>query len=329
MRLGGGFVMKRILGIALVCMVVALTATAVFATTGTSNAWLKNPILRLWNAIHELQAQVSSISTTPGEPGPQGPTGECSCGLTATDFQALTARVEQLEAGGQSPEYLPDCLIDSDCDDNNACTDEACNPVLGCVFTNNNNACDDGNPDTINDACSASVCSGTITGGSSSSEELLVSEIMYNPNAVTDTYGEWIELYNPGADDINLNGWSIKDHGTDHFAITEDFFVPAGSYAVLCKNTDSALNGGVVCDYGYTSFALGNTADAVILVAPDSTVIDEVSYDTALEPWNSFDQAGYSLQLDPGLESWCKAFEPIGSGDYGTPGYANSNCNAG
>ena len=47
------------------------------------------------------------------------------------------------------------------CDDNNACTDDSCNPGTGCVFTANANACDDGNACTTGDTCSAGSCTGT------------------------------------------------------------------------------------------------------------------------------------------------------------------------
>ena len=47
-----------------------------------------------------------------------------------------------------------------DCDDGNPCTDDACDPVLGCVHTANNDPCDDGNACTTNDTCSAGMCVG-------------------------------------------------------------------------------------------------------------------------------------------------------------------------
>ncbi len=47
---------------------------------------------------------------------------------------------------------------DDNCDDGNPCTDDSCDPQLGCVYTpNNGNACDDGNACTDN-YCSHGVC---------------------------------------------------------------------------------------------------------------------------------------------------------------------------
>ncbi|MCH8854052.1 MAG: hypothetical protein IID41_15590, partial [Planctomycetes bacterium] len=47
-----------------------------------------------------------------------------------------------------------------ECDDGNPCTDDSCDPASGCVFTPNNNPCDDGDPTTCNDLCIAGECSG-------------------------------------------------------------------------------------------------------------------------------------------------------------------------
>ncbi len=45
-----------------------------------------------------------------------------------------------------------------DCDDGNPCTDDACDPKVGCVHTNNTALCDDGNACTTLDVCSEGVC---------------------------------------------------------------------------------------------------------------------------------------------------------------------------
>jgi len=44
------------------------------------------------------------------------------------------------------------------CDDGNACTDDSCNPLSGCVFTPNNDSCDDGDACTEGDTCSGGSC---------------------------------------------------------------------------------------------------------------------------------------------------------------------------
>jgi hypothetical protein len=48
------------------------------------------------------------------------------------------------------------------CNDNNACTNDVCNPLKGCLHTNNNQPCDDLDPCTEQDACSGGVCLGSV-----------------------------------------------------------------------------------------------------------------------------------------------------------------------
>jgi len=47
------------------------------------------------------------------------------------------------------------------CDDGNLCTDQTCDPDLGCVTVNNTAPCDDADPCTVTDACSGGACVGT------------------------------------------------------------------------------------------------------------------------------------------------------------------------
>ncbi|MBI5607301.1 MAG: hypothetical protein HY902_00305, partial [Deltaproteobacteria bacterium] len=44
------------------------------------------------------------------------------------------------------------------CSDGNVCTDDGCDPKVGCSHTANSTACDDGNACTVGDTCKASVC---------------------------------------------------------------------------------------------------------------------------------------------------------------------------
>jgi hypothetical protein len=43
------------------------------------------------------------------------------------------------------------------CDDGNTCTDDSCDPALGCVHTNNMGPCDDRDPGTVQDVCDAAA----------------------------------------------------------------------------------------------------------------------------------------------------------------------------
>jgi hypothetical protein len=47
------------------------------------------------------------------------------------------------------------------CDDRNSCTDDVCDPILQCVHAENSAACDDQNACTLTDVCAAGACIGS------------------------------------------------------------------------------------------------------------------------------------------------------------------------
>lgn len=158
-------------------------------------------------------------------------------------------------------------------------------------------------------------------------EPLVINEIMQNPSAVSDGSGEWLELYNPNAFDIDIGGWTLRDDDVDSLIIDGSLIVPAGGYVVLGPNGDIGTNGGLIVDYAYGSgWFLSNGADEVVLVNTDGAEVDRVVYDGG----PSFpDPNGASMALtSPEADNlvganWCESQASYGSGDLGTPGTAN------
>ena len=159
--------------------------------------------------------------------------------------------------------------------------------------------------------------------------DVVITEIMQNPNAVADGSGEWFELYNNTGSPIDLNGWIIGDAGSDSHLIAngEPLMLAAGSYLVLGNNADQASNGGVDVAYAYgNDITLANGADELVLVSTDLLEIDRVEWDGGpVYP----DPTGASMALlatnldnNNGV-NWCEAMTAYGNGDLGTPGAAN------
>jgi beta-lactamase superfamily II metal-dependent hydrolase len=125
---------------------------------------------------------------------------------------------------------------------------------------------------------------------------LVISEIMHDPAAVSDTSGEWFEVFNPGTTPVDINGWTIRDDRSDRHVVTGStpLLVPARGFFVLGRNGDPAQNGGYHADYVYTGLNLGNGRDEIELVNPAGQVIDRVAY-TGTSPWP--DPTGASMQL--------------------------------
>lgn len=159
--------------------------------------------------------------------------------------------------------------------------------------------------------------------------ELVINEIMQNPSAVGDGTGEWFELYNAGADPVDINGWAIADNGSDSHVINNGgpLVINPGTFLVLGNNADSGINGGLVVNYSYgTSHFLANGDDELVLLDGSATEVDRVEWDGG----PAFpDPTGASMALiDPSFDNntganWCEATTPYGDGDSGTPGAVN------
>jgi beta-lactamase superfamily II metal-dependent hydrolase len=165
-------------------------------------------------------------------------------------------------------------------------------------------------------------------------EVVVINEIMQNPASVRDNRGEWFEVYNPGAEDVDIENWTIRDNGSDSHLIEHgaSLYVPAGGYLVLGKNGNPGQNGGYTADYVYSGFTLGNGADEVILENRVGAIVDEVYY-TGSSPWP--DPNGKTMELVDAAQdnnvgsNWAEAVARggtyDGSGtDLGTPGALNS-----
>jgi hypothetical protein len=159
------------------------------------------------------------------------------------------------------------------------------------------------------------------------SENLVINEIMQNPSAVADDSGEWFEIYNAGEYMISLQGYSIKDAGTDMHTIEDIILLYPGSFIVLGNNAVSNTNGGLTIDYQYSGISLGNGSDELIILDPDGMVIDSVGWDngaTFPDPTNGASMALSDPTLDNSLGSnWQESTTPYGDGDLGTPGIPN------
>jgi hypothetical protein len=69
---------------------------------------------------------------------------------------------KNFDAGLSEPVPAPVCTMDADCDDGNPCTLDACG-ATGCTHAPlSGSTCNDGDPGTIGDVCSAGICWGVV-----------------------------------------------------------------------------------------------------------------------------------------------------------------------
>ena len=168
--------------------------------------------------------------------------------------------------------------------------------------------------------------------------DLVLSEFMVNPSVVSDTSGEWFELYNTSGLPIEITGYTLRDEDYDEWVITEKMVIPAHDFFVVCADMDPLTNGGVEsCDAWFLrpqlpppGLAFGNEGDELILIRPDGVEIDRLEYDAdwvVTAKATGVDPDYLDSDNNDDLSNWCPQTTIITSGgEPGTPGMINDPC---
>lgn len=163
---------------------------------------------------------------------------------------------------------------------------------------------------------------------------LLITEIMYDPLILTDSEGEWFEIYNNTNIPIDLYQIVIRKNDTEEHVINSHSTLPPHEYYVLSRS-ETAVSAANRYVYG-SSVSLNNTGAVLSLSnygtdGTDGSLISSVNYGDAGFPAGT----GASLSLSPDHfsvaesvlgSSWCVSTAAYNTGDFGTPGIQNPNC---
>ena len=199
-----------------------------------------------------------------------------------------------------------------------------------------NQAINNGNNTSVNDAMADAlhdasdhlpvIATFSFPGGDPSTYNIVITEIMVNPAAVSDSYGEWFEIYNNDTISIDLAGWRIADSEDDLHeiqTISIELYINPGDYLVLGRNVDNTVNGGYTADYGYSSFQLSNSEDEIFLVDNENRIVDEIEYNSSFPYSSGASMYLRNIDYDNNVDtSWAMSDMEYGLGDLGTPGRA-------
>ncbi|MBN2798203.1 MAG: lamin tail domain-containing protein [Deltaproteobacteria bacterium] len=174
-------------------------------------------------------------------------------------------------------------------------------------------------------------CDGMVDEVAWAEGDLLITEVMVNPLAVSDAQGEWFEVQNTSGAVRDLLGLWIDSGVGERFRIGTSLRLEPGALAVIGAWDASAENGGVAVALTWEGLVLDNQVDSLRLVLEDgdrTVVLNAVAWGDGLIP-----AEGATLTLEPGAESnddpaqWCAAPAPWGPmRDLGSPGSANAPC---
>ena len=119
----------------------------------------------------------------------------------------------------------------------------------------------------------------------------LINEVMYDPD-ISDNYYEWIELFNPSNESINLSGWTIIDNSESE-SIEGDFehgngttTIPPQGYAIITDHGTKLYENFSISndtiklyvDDSSIGNSLGNSGDKLILKNETGEIIDAVEW---------------------------------------------------
>ncbi len=118
--------------------------------------------------------------------------------------------------------------------------------------------------------------------------KILITEIFPNP-AGRDT-DEFIEIYNPHQEKVNLTGWTIKDNTKNGWSFPQNTFIEGKSYLVLYREE--------------THLTLNNNKDTIKLLNPLGEISYQISYKNAPE------EMSYALNINQNQWAWTYEITP-------------------
>ena len=157
-------------------------------------------------------------------------------------------------------------------------------------------------------------------------DTVVINEINYNSHEDFESK-DWLELYNAGAADVDLTGWTYSDADDDHvFAFPGGMILNSGEHLVVSQEiaSFSAIHPGVSNVVGDADFGLSGGGELVRIFDASGAIVDSLTYDDSA-PWpEEADGNGYTLALtDPTCANHLPECWSASEQMNGTPGAAN------
>ena len=245
---------------------------------------------------------------------------------------------EHTDCNDSNPMAYPGALELCDLADND------CDTVIDAGTCGTNQHCED-DGDTVDAYCGCDpgfledpLSGDCVEGRDPLAGDLLITEIMIQPTAVTAANGQWFELRNRAAVKVAINHVEFVIDGVTFTPPASPLMLlDPGATLLVARVASAATNGGVTPDLVMATMpVLTTTASEIELILPGTpdVVLDAVAWDGT---WRH--SSGRSMTLSPGaisatdpmtlndsFLSWCPAKTLYNTVDRGTPDLTNDTC---
>ncbi len=118
---------------------------------------------------------------------------------------------------------------------------------------------------------------------------IVINELYYDPIG-SDSGFEWIELYNPTEESINLKGWKIEKAGSEFtlcYLFKDNIIIHSRDFLLIGEDKVSSAD--IITELSFQNG--GSSTDGVRIVSPQGDYTDTILYDSPNEN-NLFDDTG-------------------------------------
>ena len=131
-------------------------------------------------------------------------------------------------------------------------------------------------------------------------DHIVISEVYYDASGI-DSVEEYVELYNPTNNTIDISGWRLED-ASSSYIIPADSTIASESNFTLARDGDtfrSLTNYTKTADVGDLSISLGNSGDQLTLKDGNGIEIDFVAWENFVSGWDIVATTGRTIQRLP------------------------------
>ena len=139
---------------------------------------------------------------------------------------------------------------------------------------------------------------------------VIITEVFYDAPE-PESKKEWIELYNPSSEPVDIGGYTIEDN---QYTYTISSYTMAPGQTIICARDSTGFYNlyGFYPEFGDLNLPLGNSGDYLILKDSNGVQIDMVAWEGKFG-WNIKADEGKSIQrksLAQGPNAWLSNRKP-------------------